>query len=272
MDGSDSDGFDTVEEDEENRSSCTQAKLGLGAEPEPEPEPEPATLLDLINLLRTANPGLGVKKVCAEVKKNPLFAEVATKDIREALAAAEAELKVQAQNHPSQLPTGPDPEPEQSESRSERRAKAREAQKKKKPARARVYDGWDKDDPALAEKKRVVHGAFCSGGSSGSAVDHNSTEKMRHVGVEMQRRLAEFLEREEREGMVPAEVVGHLNSFFIRTQAELAKEAEEIQRRWKLDSAILSRGGTDGRKLSQASLRCDATQRRSEQYNADAAM
>ena len=49
-----------------------------------------ASLADHLRQLRADNPAMGVKNVCAEIKRNPAFAAVGAKQVRKALALLES--------------------------------------------------------------------------------------------------------------------------------------------------------------------------------------
>lgn len=221
-----------------------------------------------ITALRTAQPTMGVKKLCAELKKQACFADVKTKQIREVLeglnmrsAQPDCSTTNQTTEEPVVSSNGGDQASSQ-ENRAQRRARLKaESSRNKKVIRHGPGEG-DRGDPHAANRLAVTTKAFTTDVTPPDEYEDTP------LSLEMKQKLDEFMDQEKRDGLVPPIQVSKLNLYFMENSLKLQDEKEEIRRQYKLESAIM-RNSRDAKRIATASLRCEHLKQRSYAYNAN---
>ena len=261
-------GFASAEE--ETQPSVSQPQ------PEPEPEPEPerqplqtvasqGALGEAVAALRAEQPTIGVKKICAELKQRPEFADVKTVQVREIVRALNMCFAQRDCSTASPVTEGKSAgddgdQASSQENRAQRRARLRaEASRAKKVKRHGPGHG-DRGDPYAADRSAVINKAFSTDVTPPDEYEDTP------LSLEMKQKIDEFMEREKRDGQVPLVEVSKLNLWLIETSLKLQDEKEEIARQYKLESARLQ-NSRDPKRIATASLRCEKLKQRSHAYN-----
>ena len=215
--------------------------------------------------VRAAQPGLGVKKLCAEVKKDPRFAGFGAKEIRQAVAALEKQAAPEPEPEPE-----PEPQAEAAENRAQRRARMKEEKAAKKAQKVKpAQQSPDALTSASHDGRKQLAGALWSTATEG---EHDNGVLSPET-VAFQGRVKDFL-RTTKDSKTVEEVratldaVVELDTQMKKLQASLAAEGEKANKNWRICSANLSHA-TDARKIFTFSQKAEEAKQRVLRFNSD---